>query len=95
VRPLATVEAAAALSTDTVVIVREGLRPRVTTEVETVTVRLPRASVALPIAARAAVERLLDGTPVRVGDLPGLDEASAVVVARRLLREGIVVLAAP
>ncbi|MDN4615683.1 cupin domain-containing protein [Leifsonia sp. F6_8S_P_1B] len=93
VRPLATVEAAGALSTDTAVVVRPGLRPRVTTEVETVTVRLPRKAIALPIAARAAVSRLVDGTAVRVGDLPELDEASAVVVARRLLREGVVVLA--
>jgi ribosomal protein L16 Arg81 hydroxylase len=91
VRPLATIAAAEGLSTSSVVVARSGLRPEVTVEVETVTVRLAGKKVALPIAAREAVERLLDGRPVRVAELP-LAEASAVVVARRLLREGVVVL---
>lgn len=93
VRPLASIVAAEQVAAGTVVSARPGLRPDVTVEVETVTVRLPTKTVALPIAARAAVERLLDGRPVAVGELP-LDERSAVVVARRLLREGIVVVGA-
>ena len=93
VRPLATIVAADALAAGTVVVARRELRADVTVEVETVTVRLPGKTVALPIAARAAVERLLDGRPAAVGELP-LDERSAVVVARRLLREGVLVLAA-
>lgn len=92
VRPLATVEAAATLTGDTVVVARPGLLPTVTVEVETVTIRLPGRAIALPIAARGAVERLLDGRPVAVGELPRLDPESAVVVARRLLREGVVVV---
>ncbi|WP_349627268.1 cupin domain-containing protein [Leifsonia sp. C5G2] len=92
VRPLATIAAADGMGPDTVVVVRPGLGADVTVEVETVTVRLPTKKVALPIAARAAVETLLSGRPVAVGALP-LDERSAVVVARRLLREGIVVSA--
>jgi ribosomal protein L16 Arg81 hydroxylase len=95
VRPLATIEAASALDGRTVATARPGLRPAVTIEVETVTVRLPGRAIALPIAARAAVERLLDGTPVAVGELPALDPESAVVVARRLLREGVVVVDEP
>ncbi|ERK70720.1 hypothetical protein N136_02940, partial [Leifsonia aquatica ATCC 14665] len=39
--------------------------------------------------------RLLDGAPVAVGELPALDPESAVVVARRLLREGVVVVDEP
>ncbi|UAJ78138.1 cupin-like domain-containing protein [Leifsonia sp. ZF2019] len=93
VRPLATVAASDRLDGMTVVAARSGLRPEHTVEVETVTIRLAGRTVALPIAARAAVERLLDGSPVRVGELPGLDPESAVVVARRLLREGVVVIA--
>lgn len=92
VRPLATLAAAEELTDATPVIARPGLRPTVTVEVETVTVRLPDKTIALPIAARDAVLRLLDGAPVTVGELP-LDERSAVVVARRLLREGVVVVA--
>ncbi|MGO4593441.1 cupin domain-containing protein [Leifsonia sp. 2TAF2] len=91
VRPLATIAAADELSATTTVVARSGLRPDVTVEVETVTVRLPTKKVSLPIAARDAVERLLDGLPVVIGELP-LDESSAVVVARRLLREGVVVV---
>ncbi|MDN4595771.1 cupin domain-containing protein [Leifsonia virtsii] len=90
VRPLATIAAADRMGPDSVVVVRPGLGADVTVEVETVTVRLPTKKVALPIAAREAVEALLSGRPVAVGALP-LDERSAVVVARRLLREGIVV----
>ncbi|WP_374010203.1 cupin domain-containing protein [Leifsonia sp. LS-T14] len=94
VRPLATIAAADAVNADTVVVARPQLRPDVTVEVETVTVRLPAKAVALPVAARAAVDRLLEGRPVAVGELP-LDERSAVVVVRRLLREGIVIEPAP
>ena len=37
------------------------------------------------------MRRLHDGGDVTLGELPGLDPASAIVVARRLLREGILV----
>ncbi|WP_310129955.1 JmjC domain-containing protein [Leifsonia shinshuensis] len=90
VRPLATIATAETIGPSTLVRARPGLDADVTVEVETVTVRLPTKKIALPIAAREAVERLLDGRPVAVGELP-LDERSAVVVARRLLREGVVV----
>ncbi|MGO4534024.1 cupin domain-containing protein [Leifsonia sp. 2MCAF36] len=92
VRPLATIAAAEELSTGSVVVARPGLGANVTVEVETVTVRLPGKAIALPLAAHGAVGRLLDGRPVTVGELP-LDERSAVVVARRLLREGLLALA--
>ncbi|WP_158864776.1 cupin domain-containing protein [Leifsonia sp. AG29] len=92
-RPLAAAAAADALDAGTVVSVRPSLRPRVTVEVETVTVRLPGKNVALPVAARAALERLLAGPPVRVGELP-IDDGSAVVIARRLLLEGVLVISA-
>jgi hypothetical protein len=92
VRPLATLAAADAMDPDTLVVARPGLDAEVTVEVETVTVRLATKKVALPIAAQEAVNALLSGRPVAVGELP-LDERSAVVVARRLLREGIVVVA--
>jgi hypothetical protein len=44
----------------------------------------------------AAVRRALAGPPVRVGDLPGLDDDhDRLVLARRLLVEAVAVLAAP
>ncbi|MFP3465749.1 cupin domain-containing protein [Leifsonia sp. SIMBA_070] len=92
VRPLATLASADALGPQSRVVARPGLSADVTVEVETVTVRLPAKRVALPIAALGAVDRLLDGRPVAIAELP-LDERSAVVVARRLLREGVLVVA--
>jgi hypothetical protein len=97
VRPLATVEAAEALDASTAsgfrVALRPGLAPRVARTEETVALALPNKTVTLPSAAGPAVERILSGRPVAVADLPDLDRDSAVVVARRLLREGIVVVA--
>jgi lysine-specific demethylase/histidyl-hydroxylase NO66 len=46
----------------------------------------------LPAVARQAMEVLASGHRVRVGDLPGLDEASRAVLARRLVREGMLEL---
>ncbi|MFF1634814.1 cupin domain-containing protein [Leifsonia sp. NPDC058248] len=97
VRPLATVDAADALDPEGAsgvrVALRAGLRPRITADDSSVTVRLADKSVSLPIAARAAIERIATGEPVTVSDLPDLDVGSAVVVARRLLREGVLVIA--
>jgi ribosomal protein L16 Arg81 hydroxylase len=98
VRPLATVEAGRSLDADTassvLVKLREGLSPEFHTSESTVSIRLPAKTVTLPVAAREAVERILTGAPISVADLPDLDLDSAAVVARRLLREGVVVVAA-
>jgi ribosomal protein L16 Arg81 hydroxylase len=92
VHPLATVTALGTLGADTVVAWRRGLQRTVTTTATHVTVSLPTRSVSLPIEAAAAVHALAVGDPVRVGDLPELDAASAVVVARRLVREAILLV---
>ena len=52
-------------------------------------------SLRLPITARAALELLCAGAPVPVSALPDLDPESQLVLARRLLREGMLVLAEP
>lgn len=93
VRPLATIAEAEALTGATELIVRPGLRPRVTPGDGTIAVTLPHTTVTLPHAASAAVLRLLDGRPLRLDALPELDADSAHVVARRLLREGVIVVA--
>lgn len=52
-------------------------------------------TVLFPLAARPALERLLDGT-TRVGDLADvLDAGSRVVLVRRLLREGLLLVGGP
>jgi hypothetical protein len=40
------------------------------------------------VAGRLALEHLLQAGEVKVGELPGLSDASRVVLARRLVREG-------
>jgi bifunctional lysine-specific demethylase and histidyl-hydroxylase NO66 len=53
---------------------------------------LPDRRLLLPAAMRAAVDLLLGGRPVAVGALPDLDPGSRVVLARRLIREGFLVV---
>ena len=48
-------------------------------------------TITMPDTCGAAVAPALSGEPVRVGAFPGLDDADGVVLARRLLREAIVV----
>jgi hypothetical protein len=53
-------------------------------------------TISLPGLAGALVQDLLAGSAVRATDQPGgLDEASALVVLRRLYREGVVTIAGP
>jgi ribosomal protein L16 Arg81 hydroxylase len=71
----------------------EGLverRPTVIADLEGATLRFEGKEVAFPEAARETVAALAGAAgPVRVRDLPGgLDEASRLVVVRRLIREG-------
>ncbi len=49
--------------------------------------------VRIPIGAGPALDLLADGSDVRVGDLAELDATSQLVVARRLVEEGICVIA--
>lgn len=65
-------------------------RPTVIAELDGATLRFEGKQVAFPDAARATVAALASaGGPVRARDLPGgLDEASRLVVVRRLIREG-------
>lgn len=50
----------------------------------------------LPAAAGPALELLLGSTsPVAVGDLPDLDGPSRLVLARRLVREGMLIIVGP
>ncbi|MGD8194177.1 cupin domain-containing protein [Herbiconiux sp. P18] len=93
VSPLATVEFISALDAGSCVRWRGSLHAAVDLSIdgETVRIRTAQKTVSLPAEAEAAVHRLHEGGEVSLAELPGLDVASAVVVARRLLREGILV----
>lgn len=51
--------------------------------------------VEVPAAGREAIALLTTGRVVAAGDLPGLDAQSRIVLARRLVREGVVDLRGP
>ncbi|MCS5499415.1 cupin domain-containing protein [Cnuibacter physcomitrellae] len=93
VSPLATVDAIALLDGRTRVRWRAGLRARLEESDGRISIRSREGSLSLPAEAADALHRLAAGGPIAVADLPGLDPESAVVVARRLLREAVLVLA--
>ncbi|MGX7824451.1 cupin domain-containing protein [Actinokineospora sp. 24-640] len=89
--PLAQAAAATTADVGSAVAVRPGLRHRVTESGSRVIVEVPGDVIDLPGSTAAAVTALLAGRCV-VGDLPGLSDADQVVLVRRLLREGILVI---
>ena len=51
----------------------------------------PYCAITLPAVARSAIEVLLGGGDVVVGELPGLGDGDRLVLVRQLLREGFLV----
>jgi ribosomal protein L16 Arg81 hydroxylase len=91
VRPVAQAAAAAATAVDTTVAARAGLPWRLSTAGDRATLQLSDRSVSFPAWCAPAVRAALGGPAVRVGDLPGLSDRDRVMLARRLLREAVVV----
>jgi hypothetical protein len=91
VAPLATVEAAASLSGQEIVRLRDGLDTQVTVDAAGVHLRAPDQGLRLPLECEAAIRALARHEPHPAGALPGLDEAGSLVVSRRLLRSGFLV----
>ncbi|MBO3103984.1 cupin domain-containing protein [Cellulomonas fengjieae] len=91
VAPLATLSAITALSEATAVRWRHGYGGRIDLADGRVRLTARGTTLSMPVEAAPALEVLRAGHPITVGALPGLDLASALVVVRRLLREGVVV----
>jgi lysine-specific demethylase/histidyl-hydroxylase NO66 len=93
VRPLAQLAFADRLGPDDRVTVRHGLSWQLHEDgAEHVVLRLTGRSLRFPSFCAAAVRTALDGAPHRVGDLPDLDDdEDRLVLARRLLREALIV----
>jgi len=91
-RLLAQAAAARDLSPSTPLRPRAGLRPSLAEDGDRVVLTVPGRTVTFPAAVRPALERVLAGpsTPADVV-ATGLDEAGCLVLARRLLREGVLV----
>ncbi|MDM4718883.1 cupin domain-containing protein [Micromonospora sp. WMMA1363] len=92
IRPLAQATALTGLGPDDRVTPRPGLRWRLDPAGEKVAFRIFDRTLTLPGTCEPALRALLAGEVTRVGDLPGLDDdADRVTLARRLLREAVVV----
>jgi lysine-specific demethylase/histidyl-hydroxylase NO66 len=90
--PLAQAEALHDLTPETVLAVRRHLdHLLVTDDGGAVSLVLPGRRVGLGATSAKAVRALLDGARLRVDELPGLEPDDAITLARRLVREGVVV----
>ena len=94
IAPLATTAAAAALHEATTVSLRRGLDAgiRQGSNPADVLLVLPAKTLTLPAEAADALAQIVAGHTVQAGGLTGLDAASSLVVARRLVREGVLVV---
>ena len=90
--PLANLDVAARLTVSTPLRMRAGLRARVTTVDGQPRISLPDKVISLPPGADSALKTILTSlatfTPA---ELPGLDPDEQLVLAGRLLREGVLV----
>lgn len=91
ISPVAQLAAAATLTGPTVLRARAGLRYSLRLDADSVLLGLLDKTITLPLAVQTAVKVVLAGDPFAVTDLPGLEPDEQLVVARRLIREGVVV----
>ena len=90
VRPLEQAAAAAAVTPDTVVVLRPGLRALLHDSDEQPVLELPHRRLRLPTGSGAAVRTLVAGDPVAAADL-GLSDEAALELVALLLRTSVVV----
>ncbi len=87
---LAHLDRLAELSPDSLLERREGLLCAVdTTKYGFTNIRFGSRHVRAPARVRRALEFIRDAPPFRISEIPGLDEKSRLVLARRLVREGL------
>jgi bifunctional lysine-specific demethylase and histidyl-hydroxylase NO66 len=94
VPPLAHAGAATGLGPSDAVRLRRGLGHRLS-DGDPPELAMADRTLRFPDGTRPALRALLAGAPVVVGSLPGLDDDSRLVLVRRLLREGVLVMADP
>ena len=89
--PLAQLATLRALTADTPLRLRQGLRPILRDAGERVLLNLMDSTISWPAQVGESLQYVLDSALFRPFDLPALDPDEQLVVARRLLREGVVV----
>jgi len=92
ISPLTQAAALRDLDESTMLAVRPHLRHALHFDDDRVVLTLPDRRLQLPAVSGKAVKALLDGARLRVADLPGLGQDDALVLARRLVREAVVVV---
>ncbi|MET0966998.1 MAG: cupin domain-containing protein [Nakamurella sp.] len=88
--PLAQLDIIRTLDSNTQLIIRPGLRPSIRTTGERLVLEVLDTTMNWPAQTEAALQKAFSGSPFRPGELPELDADEQLVVARRLLREGLV-----
>jgi hypothetical protein len=91
--PLTQLAVADELTPTTPLRLRNGLRAHVEAGSRHVRLVLVDRTVALPADAAQTLKTILAGAPFTADDLPGLTADDGLVIARRLVREGVVVRA--
>ncbi len=89
--PLAQLRAAETLGPETALQLRRGLRCRITHRGGELQLRLLDRTIELSATAENAVKAVLTGELLTPASLPGLDADEQLALARRLLREGVLV----
>jgi len=89
--PLAQAAAASTVDSGTRVRRRGGLRHVLRSTSDGIVLELADRTLSLPASTEPAVKAMLSGEVLAVGELPGLDAADQVTLARRMLREAVVV----
>jgi lysine-specific demethylase/histidyl-hydroxylase NO66 len=92
VAPLAQADALEHLDGDSIIAVRPHLQHTVRDEGNDVVLTLPDRILRLPTSAGKAVRVVLGGARLHVHELPDLSPEDALVLTRRLVREGVAVI---
>ena len=80
-----------ALDADTSLHLRPHLRVAIDAVGDDLRLSFADRNLTLPSSTGPALDAVLSGAVLAAGSLPGLDEADSLVLARRLLREALVV----
>ena len=89
--PLAQLRAVETLGPEMALSLRRGLRCRIIRRGGELQLRLLDRTIELAISAENAVKAVLTGEPLTPASLPGLEADDQLALARRLLREGVLV----
>jgi hypothetical protein len=93
--PLAQLAAARDVTSGTALQLRPGLRPGLRRTADRLTLEVIDSTISWPAQLHSALLVAVSSAPFRPSDLPGLDRDEQLVLARRLLREGVVIPVAP